>query len=270
MILDQRLPWLWALILNHIMVTLPSSDLQYQVPLITDPKFIEDCVNSHNDVRTNISPASGNMRYMTWDPALAKTAKAWARRCVFAHNIHIGKKHACHPVFKTVGENLWMGVLSKYIPKNATAAWYSEGNYFDLGTNLCLRVCGHYTQVVWASSYKVGCALKLCPNLGKRIAMFVCNYAPPGNLVGKPPYMKHEPCTHCEEGDTCEDNLCKNPIRDKPLSYPYWNPSWEIPRQISCNPFCQICVSIRLVGLVLAIVGIFILQIKYPNMHLVT
>ncbi|XP_043823625.1 GLIPR1-like protein 1 [Dromiciops gliroides] len=267
MMLDRRLPWLWALILG-LVATAPSPDLQSQIPPITDPKFIEDCVKTHNELRSQVSPASGNMRYMTWDEALAKTARGWARKCVFQHNIHIGKKHACHPVFKNVGENLWMGTLSNHVPQSAINAWYNETKYYDLGSNSCTKVCGHYTQVVWATTYKVGCALKLCPNLGKRIAIFLCNYAPPGNMVGRRPYLKETACGACEEGDICENELCKNTVRDKILSYPYWNPSWEVPRRFSCNPYCQFYLPIRLIGMVLAVLGVFIVQIKYPSLHL--
>uniref|UniRef100_A0A4X2KIM1 SCP domain-containing protein n=1 Tax=Vombatus ursinus TaxID=29139 RepID=A0A4X2KIM1_VOMUR len=149
-----------------------------QIPPITDPKFIEDCVKIHNELRAIVNPTAGNMKYMTWDASLAKTARAWSKKCVFKHNVHIGKRHACHPLFKTVGENLWMGILTKYVVRNATTDWFNEVKYFEMSDNTCSRVCGHYTQVVWASTYKVGCALKMCPNLGKHVVMFVCNYSP--------------------------------------------------------------------------------------------
>ncbi|XP_072511506.1 GLIPR1-like protein 1 [Notamacropus eugenii] len=264
--LNHRFPWLWALILAF-MVTQSYP----QTPTITDPKFIEDCVNIHNEMRSKIRLAAGNMRYMTWDPALAKTARAWVKKCVFQHNIHIGHKYQCHPVFKTVGENMWMGTYTKHVPRNATTEWFSEVDHYELGFRKCYRrYCGHFTQVAWAASYKIGCALKMCPNLGKHIAMFVCNYSPAGNIVGEAPYTKAYYCALCEEGDTCENNLCRNPLRDKVESYPYWNPRWEVPRRMTCNPFCQMCVSVRLVLLALAIPGILLLQKKYPNMHLMT
>ncbi|XP_027727973.1 GLIPR1-like protein 1 [Vombatus ursinus] len=256
MMLDQRIPWLQIL---AFMAAQSSLAQLPQIPPITDPKFIEDCVKIHNELRAIVNPTAGNMKYMTWDASLAKTARAWSKKCVFKHNVHIGKRHACHPLFKTVGENLWMGILTKYVVRNATTDWFNEVKYFEMSDNTCSRVCGHYTQVVWASTYKVGCALKMCPNLGKHVVMFVCNYSPEGNLVGTRPYAKGVSCTYCEEGDTCENNQC---------NYPYWNPSWEIPRRITCNQFCQICVSFRLVGIVFAITGVYILQKKFPNMQL--
>ncbi|XP_036617761.1 GLIPR1-like protein 1 [Trichosurus vulpecula] len=267
MMLDQRFPWLWALILAF-MVTQSSPDFT-QIPSITDPKFIQECVDMHNQVRTTVEPVCGNMKYMSWDPALAKSARAWAKRCVFQHNSLIGQKHECHPTFSTVGENLWMGKITDNVVRDSITDWYNESRYFELATIICTTFCGHYTQVVWATTYKVGCALKMCPNLGKDYVLFVCDYAPAGNLVGIRPYQKGLRCNHCPE-DHCENNLCRNPARDKVLSYPYWNPRWEFPRRITCNPFCQVCVSLRLGGMALATVGVIVLQRIKPHMHLRT
>ncbi|CAH1441532.1 unnamed protein product [Lactuca virosa] len=47
------------------------------------------------------------------------------------------------------------------------------------------KMCGHYTQVVWRNSVRLGCARVQCNN----DAWFVtCNYDPPGNYVGEKPY----------------------------------------------------------------------------------
>ncbi|XP_068950878.1 GLIPR1-like protein 1 [Petaurus breviceps papuanus] len=267
--LDQRFPWLWALILAF-MVTQSSPKYPPQIPSITDPKFIEDCVKIHNELRSDVEPVAGNMRYMTWDAALAKSARGWARKCIFKHNIHLSQKNACHPIFHSIGENLWIGPLTEYLVRNATTDWFDESKYFSLDINRCLRPCLHFAQVVWASTYKVGCALRSCPNLGKHIVIFVCNYSPAGNVAGMAPYATASSCTLCEDGDTCENKQCKNPKRDRILRYPYWNPKWEFPRHITCNPFCQICVSFRMIGIALAIIGITMLQRKYPHMHLKT
>jgi pathogenesis-related protein 1 len=46
--------------------------------------------------------------------------------------------------------------------------------------------CGHYTQVVWRASVKIGCGVTSCSN-GTRTEV-ICNYAPAGNFVGMNPY----------------------------------------------------------------------------------
>jgi pathogenesis-related protein 1 len=67
------------------------------------------------------------------------------------------------------------------------SAWASEAAYYSYDTNTCTGVCGHYTQIVWRSTARVGCAKQDCPSLAFR-STIVCNYAPGGNYVGQKPY----------------------------------------------------------------------------------
>ena len=79
---------------------------------------------------------------------------------------------------------------------NAVAAWAGEAADYDYATNSCAagKECGHYTQIVWASTLRAGCAHKLCtanspfgsgaPNWD----FWVCDYEPPGNFIGHRPY----------------------------------------------------------------------------------
>ncbi|NXO71970.1 GLIP1 protein, partial [Phainopepla nitens] len=166
-----------------------------------DPKFIEECVQTHNTLRTRVDPAASNMLYMTWDPDLAKTAKAWAKKCMFKHNIYLKERGKVHPRFRTAGENIWTGSVSVFTVKTALTSWYQEVEFYDYDTNGCSKVCGHYTQVVWATSYKVGCAVQFCPTVEyisiRNAALFVCNYGPPGNYIGARPYKTGAPCSEC-------------------------------------------------------------------------
>ncbi len=65
----------------------------------------------------------------------------------------------------------------------------SEKQYYHHDTNSCDsgRVCGHYTQVVWRNTTKVGCAVYTCAGL-QYGATVVCNYGPGGNTSGRRPY----------------------------------------------------------------------------------
>jgi hypothetical protein len=54
-------------------------------------------------------------------------------------------------------------------------------------------VCGHYTQIVWKTTTRLGCGVALCdqnsPFMGfPKWEFWVCNYAPPGNYNGQRPY----------------------------------------------------------------------------------
>ncbi len=50
------------------------------------------------------------------------------------------------------------------------------------------QVCGHYTQLVWANSNRVGCARVTCPSMTYKYNI-LCDYAPAGNYVGQWPYI---------------------------------------------------------------------------------
>lgn len=155
------------------------------LPEITDGKFIDECVREHNRARSSASPPASDMLYMTWDEGLAITARAWARHCVFEHNIYLKDVRRVHPTFSSVGENIWAGYPPSYFNVlGAIKSWVDEKQYYDYNSNVCTNVCGHYTQVVWASSYKVGCAAQLCKKGVKNTrfaseegVIFVCNYA---------------------------------------------------------------------------------------------
>ncbi|XP_021114175.1 glioma pathogenesis-related protein 1 [Heterocephalus glaber] len=153
------------------------------LPDIENEDFIKDCVRIHNKFRSEVNPTASDMLYMTWDPALAQVAKAWAKNCLFGHNPQL-KSHRLHPNFDSLGENIWTGSLFLFSVSSAISNWYNEIQYYDFNTQKCNNVCGHYTQVVWADSYKVGCAVQFCPRVSgfdtlSNGAHFICNYGPP-------------------------------------------------------------------------------------------
>ncbi|XP_063783506.1 glioma pathogenesis-related protein 1-like isoform X3 [Pseudophryne corroboree] len=144
-------------------------------PSITDVNFIKTTLEAHNLIRSKVTPTASNMKYMTWDSDLAKIAKSWTSKCIFDHNTNLLMK-GLHPVFSPVGENLLMGPGTEMM--GITKKWADEVAYYNFDTNGCLtgKMCGHYTQVVWANSYKVGCAATKCP--GSYGFIVACNYGP--------------------------------------------------------------------------------------------
>ncbi len=62
----------------------------------------------------------------------------------------------------------------------------------SLSSNSCAagKQCGHYTQLVWRDTERVGCGVANCNNVDGFGAgnLWVCNYDPPGNYVGERPY----------------------------------------------------------------------------------
>ncbi|NWJ01016.1 GLIP1 protein, partial [Crypturellus undulatus] len=240
------------------------------LPSITDKAFIEECVRSHNDYRAKVSPAASNMRYMTWDAALARTARAWANKCLFKHNIHLKKKYQCHPNFTSVGENIWLGSHQIFSVIGAIATWYNEVRFYTFDTRKCTKVCGHYTQVVWDHSYKVGCAVAFCKKVGaiKNAALFVCNYSPGGNSPRRP-YTKGASCSKCAKEDTCENKLCIRLVfMCLFIGYPRWYPPWEF--RIVCDEACIAVAVLRPSVMFLAFIAVYFIKKRFVNMHMST
>ncbi|XP_058165222.1 GLIPR1-like protein 1 isoform X2 [Dasypus novemcinctus] len=205
MALRKKLSCLW--ILGLCLVTSRCSP---QVPSISDQSFIDECVQTHNDLRSKVSPTASDMRYMTWDEALAKTAKAWTKSCKFKNNPCSSKPNLCHPNFHYVGENIWIGEIGTFKASIPIISWYNESTFYNFNKNSCSRECSHYKQVVWAKSYKVGCAVTICPTLGgANTGLFACDYAPPGNYPKALPYKSGVSCSVCT-GENCTQNLCQN------------------------------------------------------------
>ncbi|XP_073337023.1 GLIPR1-like protein 1 [Pagrus major] len=258
---------LWAWII------LDSGVCSVSLPEITDGKFIDECVSEHNRARSSVSPAASDMLYMTWDAGLAITARAWARHCLFEHNTYLDDARRVHPTFSSVGENIWAGYPPSFFNvASAVKKWVDEKQEYDYNSNRCTKVCGHYTQVVWAGSYKVGCAAQLCPNGVKSTnfdteegVIFVCNYALAGNVIGRKPYL-YGPCSKCD--GICEGNLCRNPKRDSQKSY-NWTPDWD-PAKVNSDNAAEgssyvAVLVVRPIALIATFIAAYAVRHFYPD-----
>ncbi|CAL1261137.1 unnamed protein product [Larinioides sclopetarius] len=67
---------------------------------------------------------------------------------------------------------------------------------------------GHFTQLAWATSWKIGCGLAVYKESGQNKSLYVCNYGPGGNINGGRMYKEGKPCSNCPSG-TCCCNRCK-------------------------------------------------------------
>jgi len=70
---------------------------------------------------------------------------------------------------------------------------------------------GHATQIIWATSYAVGCGIRKLKDetYGFKFDI-VCDYAPAANLPGAKIYIQGEPGSKCPKGTKLEKNsgLC--------------------------------------------------------------
>jgi pathogenesis-related protein 1 len=155
-------------------------------PVEGEPPGLVGTVAAHNAAR-----AAVGVPPLTWDPQLAAIAQAWATRCVDTEQPiglvdHNAGRSNGYPTY--VGENIY-GASGSASGTDAVASWLSEKASYDRPSNRCAagQICGHYTQLVWRATTKVGCALHTCPGL-RFGATVVCDYAPGGNVGGQPPY----------------------------------------------------------------------------------
>lgn len=120
------------------------------------------------------------LRPLVWDAKLAHYAQWYANQRLN----DCALEHSNGPY----GENIFWGSGTGWSPAQAVSAWVSERQWYNYWHNSCAngQMCGHYTQVVWSSTRKVGCASVTCTG-GKGVFM-TCNYDPPGNYVGERPY----------------------------------------------------------------------------------
>ena len=71
-------------------------------------------------------------------------------------------------------------------PAGAMMLWMDEAADYDYASG-DIGTAGHYTQVVWRASVRIGCAIVDCPALTYHNTV-ICDYAPGGNISGQRPY----------------------------------------------------------------------------------
>ena len=146
-----------------------------------EPAALRGITTLHNAARAAVQPrAREPIPPLTWSPDLAATAQAWAEQCRFQHSRKKG-----------LGENIF-ATSGRATPEEVVDSWVSEKKFYNYARNRCRRECGHYTQVVWSRTMRVGCGVAQCSAnspLGRGSWQFwVCNYDPPGNYIGERPY----------------------------------------------------------------------------------
>lgn len=92
------------------------------------------------------------------------------------------------------GQNIAAGVEGSNVSAVITDLFYNgEVGYYDGMYGMAdpdmtnFELWGHFSQIVWKGTNKVGCATSHCPNglgnVGSNVSPYftVCNYGPPGN-----------------------------------------------------------------------------------------
>ena len=163
----------------------PDVQAQEEVKTTREPAQMEGMTSAHNGYRLQVHDVP-----LVWDEGLAAYAQEWAEYLRDNHDCQLQHRSWLGMDELSYGENLYgasaWGMVLQTTPQQVVDAWYSEIEFYDYDTNGCTDVWGHYTQVMWKGSTRLGCGVAFC-NDGQT-DVWVCNYDPPGNWIGMKPW----------------------------------------------------------------------------------
>lgn len=121
---------------------------------------------------------------LSWDPALARDAQAYAATLAATGNF----EHSEQPEGDAgEGENLWTGTRGAYRYAEMVGHWVEEKRDYvpgvlpDVSRTGQFEDVGHYTQIMWRATQRFGCA----EASSAEDDYVVCRYAPAGNYIGQ-------------------------------------------------------------------------------------
>ena len=116
---------------------------------------------------------------ITWSDEIARECQAWADKLAKSRKL----QHATKEERKGQGENIAM-FTGKFesAGEEATNMWYEEVKKYDFKKSGFKSGTGHFTQVVWKGSKKLGMARARTPD--ERETYVVARYDPAGNMLG--------------------------------------------------------------------------------------
>lgn len=121
---------------------------------------------------------------LVWSRHLAHTARLWAKH--LAVEVHA----LVHSHTEGMGENLSMASSGYKTPGGLVNLWADEKPNFvhaafpNVAKAGDWTSVGHYTQVVWRNTVKVGCGIAT----DDKSDYLVCEYSPQGNVMGEAVY----------------------------------------------------------------------------------
>jgi uncharacterized protein YkwD len=157
-----------------------------KVPANTGSKVPQDqaqeALDFHNKARKDV----GNPP-LEWSAELANYAQKWADHLANDENCKMRHRPNDGEWKRLYGENIfWSSDYSSHAIV-ASESWYSEIKDYKHGilTSSNWYASGHYTQMIWKTTTKVGIGQGVCPS---GAIIIVGSYDPPGNYMGEKAY----------------------------------------------------------------------------------
>jgi hypothetical protein len=143
------------------------------------PSFADRILAAHNAERMRVGVPP-----LQWDQRLAVSAAAYGPTLAALGRL----KHSPKAQRPGERENLWMGQHGWFSPEQMVGGWieerrlYRPGIFPNVSSTGDWYDVGHYTQVIWRTTTRVGCALQQT----RTNDYLICRYSPPGNIDGRP------------------------------------------------------------------------------------
>jgi hypothetical protein len=159
----------------------------------SSPLSTAEAVSNNNGARAlyqrivlsqNLERERVGLSNMAWDPSLAAAAANYASQMAATDEW----QHSPWDSRVGQGENLWMGTHNAFTPREMVDGWLDERRLFHSGTfpnvskSGSWHDVGHYTQLIWPGTDRVGCAVRSSADWD----YLVCRYSGPGNVMGDP------------------------------------------------------------------------------------
>jgi len=192
--------------------------LLHALSSLTDEE-IKAVLDVHNQARSKVC-LSG----LEWDDAAASVAQKYldnnGGQCPSDHSSQSLRDSSyknfggicSNPSFPycstaMLGENIASGSIGYYSAADLVNLWVEEKSLFSCGTLPSFQYdSGHYSQIVWKGTTKVGCGIRDCPD---GFTTLLCNYYPPGNFNSRTTLAF--PAENCNE--KCSNIVPPPPIK---------------------------------------------------------
>lgn len=149
-------------------------------PAVDEASFRAIVLQAHDRERREVGSQP-----LEWDDALAVDAASWADHLARTRTFEHCSDAGC-PTGEQ-GENLWMGTRGAYRLEHMLKGWSEEKTLLARMSSWedDYHAVGHYTQMVWHSTTRVGCAI----GSNRSDEFLVCRYMEAGNVMGESPYV---------------------------------------------------------------------------------
>jgi hypothetical protein len=135
-------------------------------------------LDAHNHERAMVGAPP-----LQWDPTLTRAALSYGPTLAGLGRL----QHSPREARPGQRENLWRGTAHAFLPVQMIASWAAEKRFFRPGVFPAVSTTGnwvdvsHYTQMIWRTTTRVGCAVYR----SQQWDYLICRYSPPGNADGK-------------------------------------------------------------------------------------